>query len=182
MPSIELTSPTDGETFELPAVIDISVSTGGGVISKVEFFADYAKIGEDAEPPYEYAWSAAVPGEHAITARVVEIDGAASAATVSISVTAATPVRDDVGLDDFIIYPNPFRGFATVRFSLSRGGLVELFIYDALGRRIDRAIGGTWEAGVYTTILDGSKISPGCYFYSARLGKVTRTGKLMVLR
>jgi hypothetical protein len=182
LPSVELTSPTEGEVFEVPAAIDISVSTGGGMISKVEFFADYSKIWEDSEQPYEYVWADVLPGEHVITARVVGNDGAASAASVHISVTAAAPVRDGIGFNDVIIYPNPFRKSTTVRFSLRTGGTVELLLFDALGRRVGRAVGGAWEAGVYTTILDGSNMSPGCYFYSARLGKVIRTGKLMVLR
>ena len=184
LPTVELKSPSDGEAFDAPAAISITATASavGGTVSKVEFFADYAKIGEDTSAPYDFSWTDVLPGEYVITARAVTDGGAASTSSVGISVIAGTSAQGDIGLGDIIIYPNPFRRSATIRFSLREYGTVELLVFDVLGRRIGPAIEGSWDAGAHIAVLDASSMSPGCYFYHARLGKATRTGKLMVLR
>ena len=184
LPAVELMSPSDGDVFDAPTTISIkaAASAVAGTVSMVEFFADYAKIGEDTSAPYNLPWTDVLPGEYVITARAVTDLGAASTSSVGISVISTTPAQGDIGLGDIIIYPNPFRRSATIRFSLREQGAVELFVFDVLGRRVGSAVEGSWEAGVHRAVLDASGISPGCYFYHARLGKAIRTGKFMVLR
>ncbi len=184
LPTVELTNPSDGETFDAPDTIFISVSAtaGEGTITKVEFFADYVKIGEDVYAPYTYDWIDVLPGDYAITARAVADNGAASTSSVDISVVSATPAQLDIGLSEIIIYPNPFRRSATISFSLVERGKVEMLVFDVLGRRIGSVIEGSWDAGKHMAVLDASGMSVGCYFYHARLGRSARTGKFMVLR
>jgi hypothetical protein len=184
LPTIELQSPDGGAVFDAPASVTISAtaSAAQGMVSKVEFFANYAKIGEDSSSPFSFEWTDVLEGEYVITARAVTNLGAASAASVGISVVSVTPAQIETGLGNILIYPNPIRRSATVRFSLRERGEVEMLIFDALGRRVARVLEGSWGAGSHAAVIDGSSMSPGCYFYHARLGKATRTGKLMVLR
>ena len=184
LPTIELLSPAEGEEFDAPATVTISVSASAakGTVSKVEFFANYAKIGEDASAPFSFEWADVLAGDHVVTARAVTNLGAASATSTGISVISVTPAQIDVGLGSMTVYPNPFRGSATIRFSLREQGTVEMLIFDALGRRVAKAIEGSWGAGSHVTFLDGSSMSPGCYFYHARLDDVSQTGKIMVLK
>lgn len=184
LPTVELTNPSDGETFDAPDTIFISASATAveGTIAKVEFFADYAKIGEDVYAPYTCDWIDVLPGDYAITVRAVADNGAASTSSVDISVVSVTPAQIDIGLSEIIIYPNPFRRSATISFSLVERGKVEMLVFDVLGRRIGSVIEGSWDAGKHMAVLDASGMSAGCYFYHARLGRSARTGKFMVLR
>ena len=183
LPTVELTNPLDGEAFDGPATITIAAAASAvnGTVSKVEFFADYAKIGEDTTVPYSITWAGMLPGEYVITARAVTA-ASSSTSSVGISVITVTPAQGDIGLGDIIIYPNPFRRSATIRFSLREYGTAELLVFDVLGRRVTSAIAGSWGAGAHIAVLDASGMSPGCHFYHARLGKATRTGKFMVLK
>lgn len=54
-PVIALTAPAAGAVFTAPAAIPLaaSVTDAGGAVSKVEFFANAAKVGEAAAPPYD---------------------------------------------------------------------------------------------------------------------------------
>jgi hypothetical protein len=184
LPTVELQSPVEGEVCDAPATIMISAdaSAARGSVTKVEFFADYKKIGEDTDEPYAFEWTDVLAGEYVVTARAVTNLGASSAASVDISVVSVTEAETELRLGDIVVYPNPFRKSATIRFSLRERGAVEMLIFDALGRRVASAIEGSWGAGSHAMVLDGSSMSPGCYFYYARLGKGTRTGKIMVLR
>jgi hypothetical protein len=183
LPKVELTNPLDGDVFDAPATITITATASAvkGTVSKVEFFANYAKIGEDTTAPYSLTWASVLPGEYVITARAVTA-ASSSTSSIGINVITVTTAQGDIGLSDIIIYPNPFRRSATIRFSLREYGTVELLVFDVLGRRITSAINGSWGAGAHITVLDASGMSPGCYFYHAKLGKATRTGKFMVLR
>lgn len=62
-----------------------------GVVAKVEFLVDGAKIGEAAGEPFYLVWSVAPPGAHEVTVRAVDNVGAKStSAAVAFNVTAAS--------------------------------------------------------------------------------------------
>ena len=52
--------------------------------------------------------------------------------------------------------PNPFRGSATIRFSLAKEGPVEIVIYDVTGRRVRTLHDGKAPVGESTMIWDGT--------------------------
>jgi hypothetical protein len=84
-------------------------------------------------------------------------------------------------------HPNPFNPSTTIPFSLSRGGMVELSIYDATGRRVKGLVKGALPAGGHETVWDGTddrgrSVASGVYF--ARLGHAGgyATLKLVLVR
>lgn len=90
-PTVSITSPTDGATFNEGATvaIDASAADSDGSIVKVEFFVDGAKIGEDASSPYNLNWTA-VAGTHDLTAKATDNGGAiATSAVVGVAVNTA---------------------------------------------------------------------------------------------
>ncbi|MDE2825772.1 MAG: T9SS type A sorting domain-containing protein [Bacteroidota bacterium] len=62
------------------------------------------------------------------------------------------------------VYPNPFRSAVTIDFELKIPGLVQLSIYDLLGREVAKLAAGTRNTGNQLTTFDGSGLVPGIYF------------------
>jgi uncharacterized repeat protein (TIGR01451 family) len=89
-PTVSITSPTNGASFAAPASITINASAADsdGFISKVEFFQNSIKIGEDTSSPFSFTWSNVGPGSYSLTA--VATDNVGSATTSSpISITVS---------------------------------------------------------------------------------------------
>ncbi len=55
MPTVEITNPSDNSMVSGTVPIQVSASSAVG-ISKVEFYIDGAKVGEDTTNSYEYSW------------------------------------------------------------------------------------------------------------------------------
>ncbi|PVY38664.1 Ig-like domain-containing protein, partial [Pontibacter virosus] len=91
LPAVALASPTDGDSFTAPASITLgaTASDPDGTITKVEFFQNETKLGEDLTSPYTYNWSNVEAGTYQLSARATDNAGAISTSTVvSITVTA----------------------------------------------------------------------------------------------
>jgi hypothetical protein len=83
--------------------------------------------------------------------------------------------------------PNPFRGTATLAFSLAQGGRVELAIYGVDGRRVRTLVSGVREAGEYREAWDGRDdqghlASAGVYYAQLVAGKVHQTRTIVNLK
>ena len=73
-PSVNITSPADGATFEAPADITITAeaSDNDGSVIKVEFYNQTTKLGEDTNSPYGGIWPNVDPGLYWLTARATD--------------------------------------------------------------------------------------------------------------
>ncbi len=60
-------------------------------------------------------------------------------------------------------FPNPARGSATLAFTLSDGGDVDLGLYDVLGRRVATLAQGAFGPGRHAAAWDASSVPPGLY-------------------
>ncbi len=79
-------------------------------------------------------------------------------------------------------YPNPFNPTTTINYQLQKGGSVSLKVYDMRGREVATLVNGEKEAGYYSAMLDGSKLSSGTYIYRLQTGSFTETKKLVLLK
>ncbi len=68
--SARITSPSSGRIYNSPANIAIAAapSKNDGSITKMEFFQNGTKIGEDLAPPFSFTWTAVGPGTYTLTA------------------------------------------------------------------------------------------------------------------
>jgi hypothetical protein len=83
--------------------------------------------------------------------------------------------------------PNPFRGEATIAFSLAQRGAVELAIYSVDGRRVRTLVSGVREPGEYRQGWDGrddqgSRASAGVYYARLVAGKIHCTRTVVYLK
>ncbi|NQU27340.1 MAG: T9SS type A sorting domain-containing protein [Candidatus Marinimicrobia bacterium] len=84
-------------------------------------------------------------------------------------------------------FPNPFNPITTLRYSLPVRSMVNLTVYDLLGREVKSLISGTEEAGLQSVIWDatnniGKPVSAGIYLYQIRVGEFSETGKMILLK
>lgn len=68
------------------------------------------------------------------------------------------------------VAPNPFRGEATVTFTLRAAAATNVAVYDVLGRRVAVLASGRFEAGRHEVALDGGAWPAGVYVVRAEAG------------
>lgn len=79
-------------------------------------------------------------------------------------------------------YPNPFNGQTVVQFSISAEALVEIKIYDVMGREWKHLMKKAVERGSYRVPLDASDLTSGTYFVVMKSGTKVKTHKLLLLK
>ena len=79
-------------------------------------------------------------------------------------------------------YPNPFNPSTDITFSIAKAGLVQLTVYDILGREIDVLAKQSYQPGKYTVSFDASRLASGVYFYTLRVNDFTATKKMMLIK
>jgi len=95
LPSVSVTAPTTGTVFTAPAniAITVSASDSDGTVSKVEFFQDSTKLGEDLIAPYTFSWTSVAAGTYNLTAKATDnVGGISTSAVVNITVNALPSV------------------------------------------------------------------------------------------
>ncbi|MFA6598764.1 MAG: T9SS type A sorting domain-containing protein [Ignavibacteriaceae bacterium] len=79
-------------------------------------------------------------------------------------------------------YPNPFNPSTTISFTIPSSQMVELKVYDMLGREIAELINEYRQAGSYSAQFNASHLSTGIYFYKLKAGNFVQTKKLILLK
>jgi len=84
-------------------------------------------------------------------------------------------------------YPNPFNPVTTLRYGLPENGLVNITIYDMLGREVKTLINQIQDAGYKSVIWDatndyGKTVSAGIYLYQIQAGEYISTKKMVLLK
>jgi len=90
-PSATITSPTAGQTFGVgtPVPIIVNAVDSDGQVVKVDFFDGATLIGSIAQSPWQFSWSGASAGSHALKAVATDNRGASTtSAIVTISISA----------------------------------------------------------------------------------------------
>ncbi len=85
-------------------------------------------------------------------------------------------------------YPNPFNPTTTISYQIPKKGLVNLNVYDLLGREVANVVSGVKDAGYYNASFNGQNLSSGVYIYRLMVkpfdgsSEYTSTKKLMLLK
>ncbi len=86
-----------------------------------------------------------------------------NASTVASENSTVTAAPSDFAL--LPVYPNPFNAQATVTMTLPQSALVNVSVYDMLGREVvTLARNATLSAGTHQFALDGTALASGAYF------------------
>tara|TARA_S200000501_G_C20842938_1_gene752445 strand:- start:173 stop:2398 length:2226 start_codon:yes stop_codon:yes gene_type:complete len=84
-------------------------------------------------------------------------------------------------------YPNPFNPITTLRYDLPKDGLVNITIYDIMGRKINTLVNNRQTAGFKSTQWNatnnqGQPVAAGVYLYSIEVGQLSQTKKMVLLK
>jgi hypothetical protein len=93
-PSITITSPSDGATYEAPASITINATASDtdGSVTQVQFYQGSTSLGVDTSSPYSVTWNNVAASSYALTAVATDNVGASTtSSTVNITVGDNTP-------------------------------------------------------------------------------------------
>ena len=105
------------------------------------------------------------------------------------NVTTSTD-DDMIGPETFALhqnYPNPFNPFTTLRYDLPEGALVNITIYDMMGRVVSNLVSSQQSAGYKSvqwnaTNNEGQPVSAGLYLYMIQAGEFRQTKKMVLLK
>ena len=84
-------------------------------------------------------------------------------------------------------YPNPFNPTTTLKYDLPEDAMVNITIYDMMGRRIKTLVNGPKSAGYKSVNWDatndyGRPVSAGIYLYQIHVGEFTQIKKMILLK
>jgi hypothetical protein len=76
-------------------------------------------------------------------------------------------------------YPNPFNPFTIIRYELNKAGIIELTVYDILGKKVTTLFKRYGAPGEYVYIFNPVELSSGIYYYRLSIDGEIRDTKLM---
>lgn len=79
-------------------------------------------------------------------------------------------------------YPNPFNPSTKIKFSIPKAGLVNLKVYDILGREVQTLVNKELTAGEFIVDFDGTDLASGTYFYRIQAGDFVEVKKMVLLK
>jgi len=79
-------------------------------------------------------------------------------------------------------YPNPFNPTTNFKFNIPETGLVNISVYDALGRKIGVLVNSSLKPGTYEISWDASSFPTGVYFYSIVTGDFRQTKRMVLVK
>lgn len=112
----------------------------------------------------------------------------------NVSVWGYTWISDDVtvGVNDnpgsvytFNLsqnYPNPFNPSTQIQYSIAEAGLVNIRVFDILGRQVADLVNKQQSAGSYTVDFNAQNLSTGVYVYRIESGSFQASKKMILIK
>jgi hypothetical protein len=79
-------------------------------------------------------------------------------------------------------YPNPFNPTTQIKYSIKESGLVQIKIYDILGKEITTLVNERKDAGSYTIDFNASELPSGVYIYQLTTPGFTQARKMILTK
>jgi trimeric autotransporter adhesin len=80
-------------------------------------------------------------------------------------------------------YPNPFNPVTNIKFNIPKNDVITLKIYDIQGKEVESLFNNiNMQAGTYSVVFDGTKLSSGVYFYKLMTKEFTETKKMLMIK
>jgi predicted alpha-1,6-mannanase (GH76 family) len=187
VPSVKITSPTTGSSFEASASITFEAEALQVGVIKVEFFNGGTLIGTDTEAPYSITWNNPKSGINYITAKATNDKDETTTSTVVQVIVNGGPVTDVEELlgQKNASYPNPFLDHVYIPLELKSRGSASIQIYNSAGQLIHTSTYDKLNAGQHYMELknisnNGSQ--SGYYTYKVITNGETKSGTIIRMK
>jgi len=100
------------------------------------------------------------------------------AVSMSVNTSEFFPVKTSLNTS----YPNPFNPSTTINYDLSSESLVNISVYDALGRLVTELVNDVQPEGSNHISWNAADQASGAYFVLMTAGTYTSTQKLMLVK
>jgi hypothetical protein len=99
-------------------------------------------------------------------------------------ITGIEPAEIDLSRKSALLqnYPNPFNPHTKIEYRITDSGLVNLKVYDWLGRVVATLVYELKPSGKNEVEFDGSGLPAGVYFYQLRVNGMVETKKMLHLK
>ncbi|MDR9417217.1 MAG: CotH kinase family protein, partial [Gracilimonas sp.] len=104
--------------------------------------------------------------------------GSENGVVVNIERTEETPTTVELKQN----YPNPFNPTTTITFQIPERSIVELRVFDMLGREVSVLQQGEMSAGTYQIDWNASNFASGVYIYQLKIGATSITKKMVLTK
>jgi hypothetical protein len=79
-------------------------------------------------------------------------------------------------------HPNPFNPTTNIRFELPNEALVQLTVYDIVGREVAQLVNSQKPAGKHEVLFDGAALTSGIYYYRLEVQSLTEARRFVEVR
>jgi hypothetical protein len=168
---------TDPASYESSIIDSLLVPSPTGVGGDLDVIA-VANI--DGDPADEVLYTMGY-------SRGVANDTTANVAIVELEFTPVSVKLVDINIPEHFYldqnYPNPFNPVTTIKFGLMAEMVVELKVFDVLGREVMTLINNDLlQAGSYDVTFDASRLASGSYIYTLKVGETMLSKKMILLK
>ncbi|MFH1527803.1 MAG: phospholipase D-like domain-containing protein, partial [Bacteroidota bacterium] len=112
------------------------------------------------------------------TARYYEAGGSDSIIVTSVNGSGSLPTNYNLSQN----YPNPFNPETVIKFQIPNRELVNLTVYDVLGREVTTLVNKEFAPGIYEVKFNGSELASGIYVYKLTAGSFTSVKKSLLIK
>ena len=189
--SLELISPVGGENWMVASkhtiiwnqfVNDYKLlyySTNNGT--------SWLKIADSIDPSInKYDWT--IPNTPSVKC-VVALQLKSTSSFIKSSLAFTISAVSGIGSDDMPLsynmqqnHPNPFNPSTKIKFQIPEQGLVNLKVFDVLGRELATLVNEHKPAGFYEVNFDASKMASGIYIYQIKANDFISTKKMILMK
>lgn len=79
-------------------------------------------------------------------------------------------------------FPNPFNPATTINYEVPNSGLVEINVYNMLGKQVSSLVNSYMEPGRYNVSFDASNLPSGTYVYTIKAGSYIESKKMVLIK
>ena len=169
---------------------EVQRSVASGLRSEFETIGFVEGEGNSNSPKeYSFIDNVGKSGNYSYRLKQIDINGEYKYSQI-VEVSVGLPTKFDLKQN----YPNPFNPTTTIKYSIpsviarsgatrqSAGMLVQLKVYDMLGREVATLVNKEQTPGNYAVEFDASRFSSGVYFYTLKAGEFTATKKMILMK